>query len=247
MKYFFSLLFSAVFTCNSQPVSDRIVLINVGSLSRGEIAQLISCIDSLSPKVIGIDLQFSSETNYQTDLQLVSSLVECKSGLVMVSVIDDFNGIESSYRKFTLGSLGEFTIMAKTGFANLILENEEVKTLKYFSTHERVGGKVEYNFGVRTAMEFDSTRAIEFVEMNNRKLAIDYQEGRRKFKVISHFDVLKRKVPRQDIEGKIVLVGYVGPLDEDKFFSPLNKKVKPLKPDVYGLEYYAYVIEQVLR
>lgn len=242
----FLLFVSTTLSCSSQTDESNIVLINVGTLDRAGIADEIAMINSLNPNVIAIDLQFSNRTEYQNDLRLISELVKCKN-LIMVSSIKDYKGGDVEYKKFAYGSLPEFTIMAKTGFSNTILEVDEFQTLKRFSTHEKMNGSIEYHFGVRTAMEFDSTKAMEFVKRNPRVIDIDYQGGRRKFKVFSASEVLNKKVTKKDIEGKIILVGYVGPTDEDKFFSPFNKRAKPYKPDVYGLEYYAYVIAQVLK
>ena len=246
IRILFLFFVSTTLSCSSQTYERNIVLINVGTLDRAGIANEIAVINSLNPNVIAIDLQFSNRTKYQNDLRLISELVKCKN-LIMVSSVKDYNGNDVEYRKFTYGSLPEFSIMAKTGFSNTILEEDEFQTLKRFSTHEKVNGSIEYHFAVRTTMEFDSMKTMEFVKNNPRVIDIDYQGGKRKFKVFSDSEVLNKKVSRKDIEGKIVMIGFLGPGDEDKFFTPLNKKAKPLKPDMYGVECWANVVAQVLE
>jgi len=236
-----------VLSCNSQTVERDIVLINVENLDRAGIADEITTINSFDPKVIAIDLQFSSHTEYDKDTRLIQAFDKCNN-LIMVSIIEDYNGEDVVYTNgFTFGSLPVYLINAQTGFANTILEKDEHQTLKSFSIVENMDGFNEYHFGVRTAMAFDSLKTMAFVKDNPRIIDIDYQSGKRKFKTFSASDVFNKKVTRKDIEGKIILIGYVGPTDEDKFFSPFNKRAKPNKPDVYGLEYYAYVITQVLK
>jgi CHASE2 domain-containing sensor protein len=56
---------------------------------------------------------------------------------------------------------------------------------------------------------------------------------------------LNGNITKKDIEGKIVMFGFLGPGNEDKFFSPLN--TNPNEPDMYGLEYLANVVAQVLE
>ena len=76
---------------------------------------------------------------------------------------------------------------------------------------------------------------------------VDYKEGRRTFVKISPEDVFGGKVKRKDIEDKIVLIGFLGPGDDDKFFTPLRDKLAPIEPDMYGVEYLANVTAQILE
>lgn len=246
VKLFLFCFIITALSCNSQIAERDIVLINVDTINRNGITREISIVNSLNPKVIAIDLQFSNDTEYDQDTRLIQALDKCKN-LIMASVIENYTGDGVEYKRFTYGSLPDYRTNAKTGFINALPERDEFQTLKRFSIVEKVNGDYEYHFGVRTAMAYDSLKAMDFVKSNPRIIDIDYQGGRRKFKAFSAFEVLNKKVSRKDIEGKIVLMGYVGPSDEDKFFSPLNKKTKPYKPDIYGLEYLANIVAQVLN
>lgn len=242
------LLIATTLSCKSQKVGqDVIVLINVERLDRAGIANELSIINSFNPKVVAIDLQFSQDTEYDKDIRLMQSLDKCKN-LIMVSIIKGYTGEDVPYTSgFDYGSLPNFTTNAKTGFANTILEKDDFQTIRKFSTVENMDGYYQYHFGVRVAMAFDSLKAVDFIKNNPRIVDIDYQGEKRNFKIFSASQVLDKKVSRKDIEGKIVMVGFLGPGDEDKFFTPLNKKRDASKPDMYGIECWAHVVAQVLE
>lgn len=234
--------------CFSQNVNSSIVLVNSGLLNRKEIAKVITIINAFNPKVISIDLQFSKNTDYESDLALVKALWNSKK-LVIGSVIDDFDyesGQDERDFKFTYGSLPEFVpFNAKTGFINAIPEDDEFLTVRRFSIKEKVEGEIEYHFAVQTAMEFDSAVAINFINGKPKIIDVDYKNGKNIFKKIAASKILKGQIPLDLIEGKIILLGYLGPGEVDKFYTAINKN--PSKgPDMYGVEYLANIVVQVL-
>jgi CHASE2 domain-containing sensor protein len=233
-------------SCRSQKLPENnIVLINVGNLNRSGIAKEIAIINGLNPKVVSIDLQFA-ESKGDQDVMLVQSLWNCKN-LVMSSMIQNYGG-EMTF--ISLGSRIEFSPShAKTGFINALPEDDELQTLKQFIVYqqENIHGDIEYHFSIRTAMSFDSLKAMRFVGDHPKIMDIDYKKGARIFKAFSANDVLGGKISRKDVEGNIVLIGILGPGDEDKFFTPINKKSHPYKVEMYGLEILANIVAQVLE
>jgi len=232
-------------TCFSQNEESNIVLINVENLDRAGIAKEISIINSLKPKVISIDLQFTG-SHGENDLTLINVLESCES-LVMSSVIQSFGNNDTLIHLG--GGIEFFPNHSKKGFINTILENDDIQTLRCFQIQQynNFGKRVEYHFSVRTAMSVDSIKAINFVKRNPKIISIDYKQGQRKFKTFNSAQVFNGKITRNDIEDKIILVGFLGPGDEDKFYTPLNKRIKPYKPDMYGLEVLANIVAQVLE
>lgn len=244
----FPLLFAFVLSflaCNSNKKIEDIVIIDVSDFGREIIAREVFILDSLNPKVLAIDLQFSTRKETMVDSLLEYILSGCDN-LIMVSVIDDnYSGEDLEYKNLT-SSLPEFIKNAKTGFTNVILEDDEFETLKRFSTYEKVGGKIEYHFSVQTAMAFDSLKTMSFLKKHPKIVDVKYNSSER-FKIFSAADVLEKKITTKEIEGKIVLVGSFSPFDYDVFFSPLNNKKKPYKPDMYGVVYLANVVAQILH
>lgn len=223
----------------------EIVLINVDTLDREGIARELDAVNAFNPKAVAIDLQFSEKMDQRKDVILLLALKHTPN-LFMVSIIEDYgDGARSHYDQFTLGSLPVFLDNAQTGFANTMIEENELRTLNRFATHAYVAGKIEYQFGVRVAMAFDSLRTLRYVDQHPRMVDVDYRHGERRFKIFNSTEVLSGKLSRQDIEGKVVMLGFLGPGLEDKFYTPLN--TNPDEPDMYGLVYLAHIVTQILE
>ncbi|WP_079689331.1 CHASE2 domain-containing protein [Ohtaekwangia koreensis] len=242
MLLFIFLMTINLFSCSSQ-THENIVLVNVEHLDRAGIAQEISTLNALNPRVIAIDLQFDESRHDEKDTKLVNALWECKN-LVMPSLVHNLNG-----KIFTSSaSQLEFSAYAKTGFVNTLPENDTNHTLKRFTVWEKesYGEQAsKYHFAARTAMSYDSIKAMKFINAHPKIVDIDYKEGKRQFKILSAKEVLDGKVTKKDIEGKIVMISFLGPGNEDKFYTPLNKH--PKEPDMYGVEYLANIVAQILE
>jgi len=87
---FFSLLVACTIRSSSQP-SEQIVLINVGHLDREGIAEEISVINGLDPRIIALDLQLEDRHNDSKDAQLALAIANTKA-IVTAQVIHNFNG-----------------------------------------------------------------------------------------------------------------------------------------------------------
>jgi CHASE2 domain-containing sensor protein len=237
-------------SCHSRQIEIRndIVLINTGSYNKGRISKLISKINTLNPKVISLDIAFSEYTGDSDDKLLYKALRDAKK-LVIPSEIhyegEDYYGKEiiSVY----LTCAGEFFVPnAESGFVSTKVEEGQVQIPNRFIVwQEGYTGDIYYHFSVVTAMSFDSLRASSFVQSNERLVDMDYKKGKRKFKTFSASEVISGKLTKKDIEGNIVMMGFLGPGDHDKFYTSLNKN--PNKPDMYGLEYLAHIVAQILE
>jgi len=249
--------------------SQNIILINVGLSNRGEIAKTISKIYSLNPKVIAIALQFpeakrKSEKkdeltggNYiilnDDDQMLAKAFEECSSKLVLPTVMEKeafLSGEPSISFKGSDPLL--MPLRARKGFIYIEeIGKDNVPDLRYFTAYEEIkkntfGGIVVdtvYQFGIRAAMMFDRTKAINFIHKNQRIIELD-KTIRKTFAKYSYEDVLNGRIKPEDIESKMVLIGFMGPGNGDKYFSPWNKK--GMEPDMYGLEYQAHIVSQIL-
>jgi CHASE2 domain-containing sensor protein len=245
---FFFLTFSVI-ACRSQSQDSNIVLINVGKSGRAEIAEQITIINALSPKVIALDLTFDVSRRDNADAKLVNALWDCKN-LVMATLIIEAGGMTF------IASANQPEFMSpdqRTGFVNAIQENDKRRTLKKFMVWQRetivdatIGEpRVEYHFAARTAMLYDSIAAARFIGSHPQITNIDYKNGTRKFIKYSADDVLNNALKKVDIQGKIVIMCSLGPGNEDKFYTPLNKDQR--RPDMYGGECIGNIVCQILE
>jgi CHASE2 domain-containing sensor protein len=144
------------------------------------------------------------------------------------------------------GSLPEFLpFESNTGFINALTESVEINTLKRFSMFEKVEDKIEYHFAIQTAFKFDSLKAAQFLQSNLKIVDVDYRDCLNKIATYSLYDVLDNKISQERVVGKIILFGFLGPGDKDKILLPL-KNENLSKTDIYGLEYLACIIIQVI-
>ncbi|MEQ8572728.1 CHASE2 domain-containing protein [Fulvivirga sp.] len=233
--------------CDEQPVTDKIVVINIHNYDREKIAQQIQNIIKLNPKVIALDIQFSSRKDERIDSLLRATLQSCDN-LVMASVIKDYTYENNNYQD-TLGCHPYFLNHASTGFVNVVVENDKFHSLKRFSIKESVNGKIEYHFAVRTAMMFDSLKAMSFIKNKPKLIDVSYQKDQSKFQTISANKALEGSLSRADIEGKVILFGtfYIFEDNPDIFVSSLNKETEEYKPDMWGVMYHANIIAQILE
>jgi len=236
------------FSCSSHNVVENIaveniLLVNAGKGEREGLADLINKVRQFQPKVIAIDFQFSSEKSPEADNKLVDALNKCQN-LVMVSVIDDYSPDRLFQEKFKPGCLPKFTRNAKTGFANLMVEDDDLLTLKRFSQWEYVNGKEELSFAMQTAYQYDSVKTNSYMLTHENFNDVNFEKGLIQVRRFSIADFLNNQVSKADVEDKIVMIGFLGPGNEDKFYAPI---AAAKGPNIYGLEFHAQVVSQVLE
>jgi CHASE2 domain-containing sensor protein len=245
------------------PEDTNIVLINIGNLTRAEIAAEIDVINKYGPKVIGIDAFFRKPKEDEVDMPLQTALSNTKN-LVLVSKLhyndrtDNFDSLETSNSKFVQ--------FAKTGHANFITEGDEMfRTARTFVpfdtviTNETIKS-IEPAFASKIVEIFDPKAFKYLSERQNEIETIRYRGNifgaRRKFYVIDIDDLLQENFEPSLIRNKIVLMGYMGERvpetkntwDNDKFFTPLNSKyVGKAFQDMFGVVVHANVISMILH
>jgi len=228
-----------------EPEDPRIVLINIEQLDRLGLADEINAIRALGPKVIALDINFV-DLKGEHDASVVSALRSCQT-LVMPSTVveNDDHPIRIDSKSHLIFS----TPNVYTGFTDCVLEEDDLQTLKMVTLWEKIQetGEEEFHFSVQVVMLFDSLKTMHFVNTHAKRIDVDYKRGLRKFKQFSANEVLNGVGKRADVEGKIVLLGFLGPGNEDKFFTPLNTRIEPYEPDMYGVEFLANIVAQILE
>ncbi len=254
------LVFSEI---RENPKVDRnVVMVNIGDLSRREIARELLIINQFEPAVIGIDSYFRHlKQDSLGDLLLNRALTNIKN-LVMVSELqynfktDAYDSIQYSNPLFNVGH---------TGFANLetnALTQHQFKVCRSFPPRKKIRGRDELAFSVKVAELYDAEKAKSFLDRDNQFEIINYRGnvmdfGQSKFggrfTALDVTDVFQRKFTPELIKGKIVLFGYMGQdfndrSWEDKFYTPLNiKYAGRSNPDMFGVVVHANIISMILN
>lgn len=273
-------------------VDQRIILVNIGNIPRGAIAEQIRIISKYKPKVIGIDGFFNCEGGLRDTINcpqlldemgnmLLSNAIEEAGNVVLVSKLLQSQslyraGVEDQWDSLEYSDPA-FQEHAVSGYANLTTNaeyQEDVKICRSFIPKVEVNGKRELAFAVKMAMLFDSARTEEFLkrdkeeELVNFRGNVEIQEVR--LEALRNKDLATTRYPmmffaldvdqifNEDfhpdlIKDRIVLMGFLGdrigdPAWNDKFFTPLNKKVAGrANPDMFGAVVHANIISMILN
>jgi CHASE2 domain-containing sensor protein len=279
-------------------VDERIVLVNIGNLTRPQIAEQIRIISQHKPRVIGVDSFFDCEGGLRDTIncpQLLDTLgnliladaIHEAGNVVLVSKLlqskalqhksdtvfmDDSEAYDSAEYSDPM-----FMEQAVAGYASLPTNanyQEDVKICRSFFPKYKIQGRDEYAFGVRMAMLFDSAKTAKFLSRNKFEEIVNYRGN------VEIQDIRDQSVHDKDlsttkypvmfyaldvdqpftgdfdpkmIEGKIVIFGFLGeyfgdPSWDDKFFTPLNKKVSGrANPDMFGPVVHANIVAMVLN
>lgn len=245
---------------------ENIIMVNIGSQSRAEIATMVHIINAYNPKVIGMDVFFRGlKEDTLADLMLADAFTQVKN-LVMVSKIEQVND-EGTFDTLIL-SHPLFNQNSKSAFANFLTggDNKYTQDLiscRTFTPKEIVNGNIEYALAVRLAMEMDSVKAQKFIDRNNDLEIINYKGniidyGSSKYGT-TYFaldipDVLNENFTLDLIEGKCVIFCYMGEYLgdrdalQDKYFTPINEKyVGKAHADMFGGVVHANILSMILN
>jgi len=199
---------------------------------------------------------------------LVSKLLQ-STAMYKSGVLDEYDSLEYSDPLFR-----EHTA---SGFANLLTDadyQDDVKDCRAFLPHLKVKGKNELAFAVRIAMLYDSVKTKTFLDRGNEEELINYRGNVEmqdvRLAAIKNKDLSTTKYPvmffaldvdqvfREEffpemIKDKIVIFGFLGeyfgdPSWNDKFFTPLNKKIAGrANPDMFGVVIHANIASMILN
>lgn len=222
-------------------VSNDIIIVNIGHLSRAEIAAQLEVIKSGNPKTIGLDAIFYTEKDQFGDSLLESAIQSCDN-LVGISKING-NDLELSHPKFQPKTIG---------FANLYGDDRPEKVIRYFSVNESVANISVESFAAALARKYDAGFDKRIEPHLKEKLKINYRTSS-SFITISPFDLFDPNFKVDQFNDKVVLMGYTGIADdstdmEDQHFTPMNVKMagKSL-PDMKGIYIHASILQSLIE
>lgn len=247
-KYILGLVVLIGQSCFSQSVRDSIVLIGVGDYDREIIAREIEIINSFTPKVIAIDIALPEYHGDKADRRLVKAMMSSKQVIIPSRISSlglDYYGKELIMVSLTCAGPFFYPVNTESGFVSAEIDTAQQTIPAKFMQWQDATGYRYRHFSVETAMKFDSLRTNDFIKAHDRLVDINFERAKSKFKTFSVQEILKGKLTKADIEGKIVMVGFLGPGNQDKHISPLNSNFN--EPDMYGLEYLAIIVAQILE
>jgi CHASE2 domain-containing sensor protein len=177
------------------PVADeRIVIVNIGNLTRREIAEQISIISKYEPKAIGLDMFFNCPAGRDTvscpqlkDVfgnQMLSYVIREAGNVVMATRLEYIDSLSASDPDRLLYSLTRSDSMfsdyaVAEGFANLDTDaafQDDVKTCRSFNPQmPLLDGRIHRAFAVELAVLYDSAAATRFLERDNYSEYINFR------------------------------------------------------------------------
>jgi CHASE2 domain-containing sensor protein len=236
-----------------EPAADTsIVLVNIGNLSRLEIAHQINVINSYNPYLIAIDAIFQEEKESFCDSVLADAFSKCNN-LVLVSKLDKFDETNDTYDTL-ITSLSLFSKYSTNGFANLPNDDKvSFKTIRDFRPLSKVNGSIIPALASKVVEIYD-TDAYRYL-MNRQKgiEKINYTGNFNRFYYLDADQVLSGEENLEFLRNKIVLIGFMGTdlnnkTLEDIYFTPLNERYAGKSfPDMYGVVIHANILSMILR
>ena len=197
--------------CRSQPelaIDTEIILVNAGQADRNEIASAINRLARCQPKVVGINFVFEDKKETSSDLHLAESIKEA-GNIVLVSRLKD-EKIISSDSLFTSYALAQGPL-----YYGLDNDDSIDRQMMYMS----VGDDLIWSFPTTLASYFDVDVIDRIMDSGrgNTFYEIDYRNDFKVIDINSDYDCAL-------ISGKMVIMGYLGPGDEDLYSTSTGHK-----------------------
>jgi CHASE2 domain-containing sensor protein len=245
MKILLASVISVFFACNqkkvfrevarTEKIDQDIILINIGNSTRTEIAALILDIEKCKPLIVGIDVLFLKNRQSLED-SILANAIEKVSNDILAYRFDSTGKEERSLEKFR-------KFVNNEGYVNLDLING---VSSHFTPLKEVGGKLYESFALRIIKQWKPDFKHNLGV--NESIPILFQRSQQQYYYFVKEDLLDKNVCEL-LENKIVLVGFLGPGDEDKQFTPIRSNDKELEgnPDTYGLVIQANAIRTILE
>ena len=249
------------------PVADdRVVLVNLSNLSRGEIGMMLQIIAKYNPACIGIDSFFYSphEDDPEGDMMLMAGLESVDNLILAEKLLPDPEDPSNDTIAFSWEVFNSFA--SENAFVNLITDaevQEDLKMCREFSPKYDLKGDQRVAFAVAMAAQYDSAAAAEFLARDNEVEIINYRGNvldygatkfGNKYYALDVPDVFDENFTPDIIEGKVVMFCYLGrwlgdrESFEDKFYTPLNETyIGRAFPDMYGGVVHANIISMILN
>lgn len=216
---------------NVRSLSKEVVVVSTDGIGRKEMAELITAVDSMGAKVIGMDLLFLSrqdEDSLLIDAIMASQKIVLPYGLARNEDAESYSLQDSCYFQ------GEMT-NKKCGAVNL--DGLSIRSIirVFKPTFKLRKGKID-NFAAAIARLYSDGSYKELKERKNATELINYHDVC--FSELSWKDVLKNDVGDM-LRDKIVLLGTTS--------SYADIHSSPVKAEMPGVYIQAYTIDTIIQ
>jgi len=175
-------------------VDERIVLVNIGNLSRREVAQQINMISQFKPRVIAFDGFFNCEGGLRDSINC-PQLLDTLGNLMLSEAIKNASNFVLATKLLQTDSLAQFDSniadsleysdpmfndYASHGFVTLPTDatyQEDVKQCRSVYPSRIIDGKEELAFSVRIAMEYDSMKTRKFLARKKEEELVNFKRN----------------------------------------------------------------------
>lgn len=218
-------------------IDTSIVIVNVGSSGRSDIATMIQKVQQEQPRIIGVDVLFEQPKTPAEDSLLIN-VFATSSNLVLAYKLRD----EMRPYGFLLDS------SRQKGFTNLV--GEEGGVIRHFTPVIKKDNNTWEAFSTAVAAKADPQRYKELLDRDKAVETINYKLTPDKFIIVDGIEFLAG-TGGVFLKDKIVLLGFAGEKAtdiEDKHFTPMNSRsFGKSNPDMYGVLIHANIIHMILH
>lgn len=227
------LLFSLFFSQGAQGQADPndFVLLNIGMLSRAETGEKLQQLNKAKPKLVALNVTYGSDRGVSDDpLELAFEAIE--TDILGYNLKDKRIGSHLKFMQHAADS-GMTRLVADVRLWPMYFVPYQTK---FGQVHEHLSMKIaSYLTDEMPDYKTDGIKAITYFPKLEYTI-ID----------LAAFNIQKHE---HLIRDKVVLVGFLGPGDEDKQFTPLReaKGIPEGQKDTYGLEILVYMVRTILN
>lgn len=239
----------ARFGAKNTGIDERIVIINTDIPNRATITAMLERVVAAQPKVVGIDVFFSSHSQNAVDSSLQKLLKE-NDNIVLASKLYHYREDVDLFEKETAVDTF-FSNYTTTGFANFPSTN--TKTIRFFSPQEKTRNGQAYSLATSVINKYDPEAAKRLFARQRSLERIHYSSTEDNFVRFEPAQILDTNFQLAPVlEGKIVLLGYINSKNDecaiwDKYYTPLNQQYSGRsEQDMYGIVIHANILQMVL-
>ncbi len=227
------IVFFALMGCTEQPRESVVTIVNIGSNDRIKLGRMIRAVKMYDPKLIALDF-FLVPDSADVDTVLVKELASIDNTVQIVGLhardedSDVPDSVEMNHPKFKT---------ADYGYANL-WGNDRYYIEKHLPLKQTVESQEYYAFSYVIAKNAFGVKN-KFSDPDEAFVEFDMQGLGKNYKRIEHDDLLGGKVNRADIEGRIVLLGYLDDNEDIVWIKGENGRYN-------GVEVHAAMIDELI-